>query len=723
MKEYQVPAGYENVQLCCPNCGYMEGTPPKEANHLYPGTILQNRYQVGVVVGFGGFGITYKAWDWELGITVAIKEFYPSGLVTREPGQAKVIVYEGSHSEEYQKGLERFLEEARRTAQFERSKYIVQVKNFFMENGTAYLVMEYLDGISLKEYLKQMGKLSVKDSLFIADSVIEALREMHTAGILHRDIGPGNIFLCGKTVKIIDFGAARLSSEDRELTRSIVLTPGFAPPEQYQTKSKQGPWTDIYALSATLYNMLTGTKPDESTDRMQDDQVPDVMEVNPEVPEKLSNAVMKGMALRQELRFHSVDELSDAIHERTEVETPKNEIRRKKRRRLIQVLAIAAVLIAGLTVSGIFYIKQYKKTHLDEATLSVWIPYATVGGKDDAQAKEDAKALAEERFRAISSNYRQNYSQITLEITCIPAEEYGDRLKEAEKEGRLPDVYQASGLGKEAYQYAGTLDDFYSEINYDEYYGLEEYHGSENGNLSVPMGVDVPVAYVRRGDGIDLDSIQVQGFDQLKKEPSEGYYISPENYYMILNSLGGDYSYQDKPVLDEKAREMIKEMAGSQYAASNDSEALAGLAEGKFTYYLAGISTLPLVQEDTELAGLYAVRPLSTGKLAADYSDIWCISKDLKDNRKQAAVRLLLSMIGWDGQMAMHVSYVSVLPVNKEAFNKYLELHGNLAFLKDTMSAVSYKVHDRDAERSDSLRMSQEVVVKKSKSIDEWLED
>ena len=114
---------------------------------------------------------------------------------------------------------------------------------------------------------------------------------------------------------------------------------------------------------------------------------------------------------------------------------------------------------------------------------------------------------------------------------------------------------------------------------------------------------------------------------------------------------------------------------------------------------------------------------MQASKLAADYSDIWCISKDLKDNRKQAAVRLLLSMIGWDGQMAMHVSYVSVLPVNKEAFNKYLELHGNLAFLKDTMSAVSYKVHDRDAERSDSLRMSQEVVVKKSKSIDEWLED
>ena len=223
-------------------------------------------------MGFGGFGITYRAWDRTLEKKVAIKEYYPNGIVNRVPAEKAVIIYSGSRADEFQNGKVRFLAEARHMARFNTHPHIVNVHEFFEENNTAYIVMEFLEGISYKQYIEDCGgRVDCGTAVGVAVSVLGALRELHKEKIIHRDVSPDNIFLVldapGASqyrVKLIDFGAARFSSGDEEKTLSIILKPGYAPPEQYRNKSKQGPWTDIYAVGAVLYCAITGERPEES---------------------------------------------------------------------------------------------------------------------------------------------------------------------------------------------------------------------------------------------------------------------------------------------------------------------------------------------------------------------------------------------------------------------------------------------------------------------------
>jgi serine/threonine protein kinase len=287
----------------CPYCGWVEGTPPKEAYHLHPRTLLNNRYVIGTVLGYGGFGVTYKAWDMELGIKVAVKEYYPSGLVNRVPGEAEVVIYSGEKSKQYGYGLKRFLDEARQMAKFSTHMNIVNIYNFFEQNNTAYIVMEYLEGISLKQFLQQSGGiLDVDTALQIILPVADALEEIHSKGTIHRDVSPDNIFITAENkVKLIDFGAARLSAGDKEETLSVILKPGFAPPEQYRSKSKQGAFTDIYALGATLYRLVTGVLPEESVDRLFDDSLKRPSELGIKIPDNIERAIMKALSLKEEL--------------------------------------------------------------------------------------------------------------------------------------------------------------------------------------------------------------------------------------------------------------------------------------------------------------------------------------------------------------------------------------------------------------------------------------
>ena len=196
MCEFNIPAGGEDESNVCPYCGFVENTRPKVLYHLFPGTVLKNRYTIGVVLGSGGFGVTYKAWDSVLGIVVAIKEYYPATFVQRVPGTKDVIVYDGSKRKEFQDSLERFMEEAQNTAKFDNPN-IVHVDNYFEENNTAYIVMEFLEGISLKDYLKMNGdRIDIKDIDYIFLPIMDALKAIHEKGIIHRDVSPDNIFLC-----------------------------------------------------------------------------------------------------------------------------------------------------------------------------------------------------------------------------------------------------------------------------------------------------------------------------------------------------------------------------------------------------------------------------------------------------------------------------------------------------------------------------------------------
>jgi len=302
----------------CPACGYDEAAQDAPHHQLRPRTILNGKYLLGKVLGQGGFGITYIGWDLNLDIKVAVKEFYPSGFVTREAtgiGTSTVQPFTGSEGDFFLKGREKFIGEAKMLAKFFSLPGIVAVKDFFHENGTAYISMEYIDGQTLKSYLGMMGgKLPVTQVFDMMKPVMSSLAEIHGGGLIHRDISPDNIMINKEGyMKLLDFGAAREFADSGNKSLSIMLKPGFAPEEQYRSKGVQGPWTDVYALSATIYKCITGVTPDESPERIRMDDVKPPSALGVAIHPVQEAALMKGMAVLQENRWHSVAELYNAL--------------------------------------------------------------------------------------------------------------------------------------------------------------------------------------------------------------------------------------------------------------------------------------------------------------------------------------------------------------------------------------------------------------------------
>ncbi len=307
----------------CPHCGWVEGTMPESPQHLPPGTVLNEKYLIGRVLGQGGFGITYLAWDINLNIKLAVKEYMPQDLASRAAGHSMVSAYTGALNDQFEYGLEKFLQEARTLAQFEGHPNIVSVRDFFRANGTAYLVMHYIEGVTLKGYVAQEGGLlPVNTALRIIFPVLDALKEVHTVDILHRDISPDNIFINMKgQVILIDFGAARQAIGEKGRSLSIIMKPGFTPEEQYRSKGIQGPWTDIYAVAATLYRVITGLMPPESLDRLEEDHLVPPSTLGIEITEGVEQALLKALAVRAPDRFQSVKAFQEALLEGSKMET------------------------------------------------------------------------------------------------------------------------------------------------------------------------------------------------------------------------------------------------------------------------------------------------------------------------------------------------------------------------------------------------------------------
>ncbi len=289
----------------CPFCSYPKNN-EKYPTSLPEGTILAGRYVVGRVLGKGGFGVTYLCYDSKDKTRVAIKEYLPDSLTHRNTGETQVSTYGGESEEYFKTGAQKFYDEAKLVSRFNGNPNIISVYEFFYENNTTYFVMEYLDGIDLKHYIKEKGgKISEAEVIYIALKITEALMIVHSTDVLHRDISPDNIFLCndGK-VKLIDFGAARQVVGEASKSLSVILKQGFAPLEQYQKRGKQGPWTDIYALGASLYYALTGEILDDAMSRITDDNV-SFEGISPDFAQILE----KMLAVRKEDRYQNTFEL------------------------------------------------------------------------------------------------------------------------------------------------------------------------------------------------------------------------------------------------------------------------------------------------------------------------------------------------------------------------------------------------------------------------------
>lgn len=445
---------------------------------LKPGVILKERYKIEEVIGAGGFGITYRAWDPLLQSYVAIKEYYPSGIATRSADSSKVCVPVGQEQREYHRGRIRFLKEAQDVARFQSEPNIVSIYDYLEENDTAYMVMEYLHGCTLKQYIREHGgRLDTDHILHICLSVLDALVVVHKAGMIHRDISPENIFICEDlTVKLIDFGAAKQVYLDGEQTMSVVLKPGYAPPEQYAKKDKQGPWTDIYALGATLYFAATGEKPEESFGRVLEDTIKPVCEVNPEIPRAMSQVIMRAMSVKIEDRYQTVEAMREALlageGQNAQMEPyviPASRISKrdlpKKRGFLI---GVAFCIVIMLVVTGIWMAGRVaKKTGTATATeMNAASTEAQTATMADAQTSTDAEQAATEAEKTTQADNpmvmhvptkeelaEQEKSDAILNITSSETERVSIDAFEYMKDGNQGyRMESADGLAAVAYE-------------------------------------------------------------------------------------------------------------------------------------------------------------------------------------------------------------------------------------------------------------------------------
>ena len=295
---------YEENKTECPWCGFRESQQLKEPQYLSAGIVLQNRYEIGAVVGAGGFGITYAAWDRVLEQRVAIKEYMPGEFSTRAPGETRVSVYGGEKEEQYKNGRDKFYEESQRLAKFQDVPGIVQIYNSFEENETAYLVMEFLEGETLGERLKRDKRIPEQEAVGIILPVLQALTEVHRVGILHRDIAPNNIFLTKDGgVKLLDFGASRSVTGTHSKSLTVLYKEGYTPEEQYRSRGDQGTWTDVYEVAATLYKMLTGTVPPGALERRRKDTLKLPSKMGIKVTKQTEQALLN--ALNVDIRYRT----------------------------------------------------------------------------------------------------------------------------------------------------------------------------------------------------------------------------------------------------------------------------------------------------------------------------------------------------------------------------------------------------------------------------------
>ncbi|MDR2201603.1 MAG: serine/threonine protein kinase [Clostridiales bacterium] len=300
---------------CCTSCKKKSDDAPNPPHHLPQRTVLNNKYLIYKALGEGGFGITYLAWDLIAGVRVAVKEYFPSGYVNRVPKSNQVIINSQQNKAASNRGLKRFIEEAKMLAKIKNMPGIVSVRDFFSANGTAYIVMEFLDGISFKKYVQRKGgKISTDEVLGILRPVMESLISVHNLGLIHRDISPDNILITKQNeVKLIDFGAAKQSNLDGK-SLSIVLKQGFAPEEQYRTHGEQGPWTDIYALGVTIYYAITGGLPPESIQRMYKDTIIKPSEKGAAITPQQESALMKSLAVYAKNRYQNVQQMIAGLY-------------------------------------------------------------------------------------------------------------------------------------------------------------------------------------------------------------------------------------------------------------------------------------------------------------------------------------------------------------------------------------------------------------------------
>ena len=443
----------------CPNCGKILKQESLSPKFLRPGTLLGGRFITGYPLGAGGFGNTYIGWNQVLLRKVAIKEFYPEQYVKRASDGLHIELTDQKQQPRFQNGLRQFLEEARSVAALQDIKGVVEISNFFEENGTGYIIMEYLEGMDVKTILKRSGnKKDYEWCRRVILTILDTLKEIHKRGVLHRDIAPDNIYVTKEgVIKLIDFGAAKHASALANTGAEIMLKVGYAPIEQYSRVAPQGPYTDIYAVAAVFYRMLTGQKPFPANERMKDDALITPSEMGIALPQQAEYGIMVCLNVQPEYRLQSAEEFMEVLDGKNFVPVYEPEwilppVKEKKRFSQMPMaakvsigFAVLILSVLAITISIAVVRKNLNQTsELAESGGNGMVTLADYSGR---QAEETVKELQALGLTKISLIYQINEEETDTVLSQTP------QPGNMDKDGEV--VLYLSG-GNDLY----TLDDY-----------------------------------------------------------------------------------------------------------------------------------------------------------------------------------------------------------------------------------------------------------------------
>lgn len=645
---------FDSEFLVCPYCGQVEDSSPVEPIHLSPGTVLSGRYILGKAVGSGGFGIVYRAWDMKLEIIVAVKEFFVSRLMTRAEGLSKVIISQKSKAEfSYRK--ERFLAEARTMAKLGTHRNIPNVFEFFEENDTAYIVMELLNGEPLNVYLaRQDGVIDIDFFLMIINEIGNALVSLHEQGFIHRDVAPDNIFICsGKEIriKLLDLGAALLGDNtDRFI--DIIMKPGYSPVEQYVSEQSNkaapnknmGPWTDVYALGATLYAMLTGIKPIEATDRKIDDTVVPPHELDESIPENLSNAIMKAMAIDRHMRFKTVSEFLKAVNGEKKVVSLAKERKFRKRRRFTGIMAgcLAVAIAAGVVFNT--YSAKREEQLLDDAAISIW--FSVADGSTEADAME-----------SIAEDFMDKFPNVQLELRAIPEDEYLAEIENAASIQQLPALFESTALGDDLLINAVDVTEVLNSEQAQNCLFLNQYDRYYSDRKRLPLGIEIPIAFVVTSGVTSVDYA--------------------DNYFSSLSDFG-----LDTPIAaDDRCLELLK--ANFVFSGLSSEDAFLNNETNTCAVLLSSSMAFNEVRETlTNYEKAYVF--YNADEINCRFTYEWSIG-NCSDPEYRAAERFLSWMLGNVYQSTLMISKCNdgQIPVDRTCFSAKIAQQQNYAAIED----------------------------------------
>lgn len=642
---------YDEELGVCPYCGQSPDDIQHEEYLITPGTILLDRYLIGNAVGSGGFGNVYKALDKKLDTVVAIKEYYPQGIVNRIPGTQEVILVSARDRKEFEYGKSRLLQEARNIAKFSTHKNIVDVFEFFEANNTSYMVMEFLHGLPLNKYLKASGgKLEPEVAVYIVSAICDALTPLHKAGIIHRDISPDNIYVCdNKIITLFDFGTAEFPDGKNEIP--VIVKPGFAPPEQYETENRQGFWTDIYALGAMLYLLLTGEKPIASTDRKPIDELLAPSTIDTGISETLSDSVMRAMAIDINLRFQNIVEFQKAIQGEIKVNSVEKEKKRRKNKRWFSMLSAAMALFIG--VAGIYSAvqKQKESEYLEPVEIVVSIP-----GDENSQ-----NYATMEKIVAL---FNEAYPEVTINLETVSVENYEDHMKEQNANAKLPHMFYSTGIPEKDLYNATDVSEIMNSRQAKNCYFLNDYKKAYSQTVKMPLGVDVPVVYIVSygNNSLSYESDTISTLEDLGTESL---------------SLNTEFC----SILDKTMGVTCKGESYEKFFLAETSALLS--------------TTKDYFKVQTALGGRYKVLGItSEGATYCGFDNEWSIGNGSEDEIK-AAKKLLEFMLTPAAQDVFYfdaTEKTGVLPINQKTFDSYVtEIFPELDIIYNVTSNYSFE--------------------------------